>query len=83
MTVKELIELLYSQPGDYEVAVRTIDDHIREIRDDAVTDLAEFDTPDDHDAAAALRGRSARARYRQAAGKPARRRRDQSSHGRL
>ena len=30
MTVKELIELLSNQPGDYEVAVRTIDEDIGE-----------------------------------------------------
>jgi hypothetical protein len=47
MTVEELIELLSGQPGDYEVGVRTIDDQICEIRDDAITDLAEVETPDD------------------------------------
>ena len=47
MTVKELIELLSNQPGDYEVAVRTIDEDIGEIRDDAITDIAEVENPDD------------------------------------
>jgi len=45
MTVKELIELLSNQPGDYEVAVRTIDEDIGEIRDDAITDIAEVENP--------------------------------------
>jgi hypothetical protein len=47
MTVKELIDLLSTQPGDYEVAVRTIDDDISEIRDDLITELAEVEAPDD------------------------------------
>jgi hypothetical protein len=43
----ELIELLSAQPGDYEVAVRTIDHNNFTIRDDAITGLAEVWTPDD------------------------------------
>jgi hypothetical protein len=45
MTVKELIELLSTQPGDYEVAVQTIDDQMRDIRIDSITDLAEVAPP--------------------------------------
>jgi hypothetical protein len=47
MTVNELIELLSSQPGDYEVAVRTIDNDNLSIWEDAITGLAEVETPDD------------------------------------
>ncbi len=47
MTVNELIELLSTQPGDYEVAVRTIDNDNLSIWEDAITGLAEVETPDD------------------------------------
>lgn len=47
MTVKELMDLLSTQPSDYVVAVRTIDDYIRSISDDAITGLAEVEAPDD------------------------------------
>ena len=47
MTVNELIELLSTQPGDYEVAVRTIDNDNFSIWDDAITGLAEVEDPSD------------------------------------
>jgi len=47
MTVNELIELLSTQPGDYEVAVRTIDNDSFSIWDDAITGLAEVEDPSD------------------------------------
>jgi hypothetical protein len=47
MTVKELIDLLSSQPADYEVAVRTINEDACEIYDNGITDIAEVETPDD------------------------------------
>jgi hypothetical protein len=47
MTVNELIELLSAQPGDYEVAVRTIDNDNFSIWEDTITGLAEVETPDD------------------------------------
>lgn len=47
MTVSELIELLSTQPGDYEVAVRTIDNDNLSIWEDAITGLAEVRTTDD------------------------------------
>jgi hypothetical protein len=47
MTVSELIELLSAQPGDYEVAVRTIDNDSLTIWEDVITGLAEVRTTDD------------------------------------
>ena len=47
MTVNELIELLSTQPGDYEVTVRTIDNDNLSIWEDAITGLAEVETTDD------------------------------------
>lgn len=47
MTVNELIELLSTQPGDYEVAVRTMDNDNLSIWEDTITGLAEVETPDD------------------------------------
>jgi hypothetical protein len=47
MTVNELIELLSTQPGDYEVAVRTIDNDNFSIWDDVITGLAEVEAPND------------------------------------
>jgi hypothetical protein len=46
MTVNEPIELLSTQPGDSEVAVRTIDNDNLSIWEDAVIGLAEVRTPD-------------------------------------
>lgn len=47
MTVNELIKLLSARPGDYEVAVRTIDNDNLSIWDDVITGLAEVEIPDD------------------------------------
>lgn len=47
MTVIELIELLCAQAGDYEVAVRTIDNDNLSIWEDAITGLAEVEAPND------------------------------------
>lgn len=47
MIINELIELLSAQPGDYEVAVRTINNDNFLIWDDAITGLAEVRTPED------------------------------------
>src|SRR6185437_1128296 len=47
MTVSELIALLSTQPGDYEVAVRTIDHNSFSIWQDAISGLAEVEVPDD------------------------------------
>ena len=47
MTVAELIDLLSRQPGDYEIAVRTINHESLSIWDDAITGLAEVRAPDD------------------------------------
>jgi hypothetical protein len=46
MTVNEIIELLSTQPGDYEVAIRTIDNDNFSIWDDAVIGLAEVEAPE-------------------------------------
>jgi hypothetical protein len=47
MTVSELIALLSTQPGDYEVAVRTIDHDSSSIWQDAISGLAEVEIPND------------------------------------
>ena len=47
MTVNELIELLSTQPGDYEVAIRSIDNDNFSIWDDAITGLADVEAPED------------------------------------